>query len=145
MKETHQDRKLKRLDVKPIFYYVNLLEHLVKKGQTPKCLTVCLLVDDAYKVLARGVSILSPLDQFNGKIGRAKALGMAVKAAFRKQSFYGIMATRFPSYHPIWKAWLDYSYRATYEPEHLTRLEETLVASLKLRIEGGESKCLKPQ
>ena len=48
---------------------------------------VCLLLDDNHKkIIARGVSICSPRDQFVKRTGMDKAVGMAVRAFYNLDS-----------------------------------------------------------
>jgi len=93
---TKQQQHLSRLQVEPIYYR----EH----GVT----TICLLRRDK-EILARGIAVCSPLDQFVKKTGRAKALGMAIRATKRGEDSEPIVASRFhcaapPPVHPLWKA-----------------------------------------
>ena len=46
--------------------------------------TICLLIDEGGMVVARGVSICSPKDQFVKKTGRNKAQGQALRAVAHK-------------------------------------------------------------
>ena len=48
--------------------------------------TVCLLLDDKNKMVARGTSICSSADLFSRREGRVSAMGRAVKAIINKKS-----------------------------------------------------------
>ena len=61
------------------FYDVTWDEHI------PVC-TVCLALGENGTVLARGVSICSPVDGINRKKGRNMALGRAIQAIHRSES-----------------------------------------------------------
>jgi len=77
-----QQQIAEELGVRPYFYYM---------GQIA---TVCLLKKED-KCVARGVSICSPLDQFNRATGRAKSFGRAIKAVVRQESNCSINLDRF--------------------------------------------------
>jgi len=78
--------------------------------------TVCLLVNsEATEIIARGVAICSPLDQFNKRIGRAKALGMALRA-FMVGTDSGLIMKRH-AHHPSNLAALRFGYRSAHYPQ----------------------------
>jgi len=112
---TKQEEWLKALNVKPFYYYLE------------KEITVCLLVKNG-KVVARGIAVCSPSDQFVKKTGRAKALGMALRAAINKENNQIIKPRRFILYqpiHPLFKAEI-FVYRSYYLPS-LTEFEKKLL------------------
>jgi len=112
-----QQQHLEQLQVSPIYYY----EYGV--------ITVCLLIRDK-QVLARGVAVCSPLDQFVKKVGRAKALGMALRALLRSESSEHISPRQFlgthQQIHPLWEA-EKFGYRSQYIPK-LTDTEKQILA-----------------
>jgi len=72
--------KLKRLGLEEKYYYLRFGEG---EGPVRGVATVCLVgysSPDGTRHYVRGVSFCSPKDQFNKKVGRAKALGRAIKA-----------------------------------------------------------------
>jgi hypothetical protein len=80
--------------VKELYYYVRThTEH----GNLPRA-TVCLLVQDG-KVLARGISICSVLDQFVKVKGRGLAKSRALKALAQKTGGGEILPERFVKEH----------------------------------------------
>jgi len=131
---TKQQEHLKRLQVEPIYYR----EHDV--------ITVCLLRHGG-EILARGIAVCSPLDQFVKKTGRDKALGMALRATKRGEDSEPIFASRFhcaapPPVHPLYKA-EEFEWRSAYMPI-LTGLEKQLLSKILsreaetcLRNDGG--------
>lgn len=80
----HNEAKLKQmgLEGKPKFYYLKFgVDEHGNAGQGVA--TVCLLPCSSYVPtvnFTRGIAFCNPLDQFNRKLGRAIALGRAVKA-----------------------------------------------------------------
>ena len=113
-------QQIQELVVEPLYYYEDVI-------------TVCLL-KRGKEVLARGVAICSPIDQFVKKVGRMKALGMALRALVQHRSSGDIRPGRFigrPSQHihPLWKA-EKFQRRSDYEPE-LTDRELYIVAKAK--------------
>ncbi len=104
---------------------IPLVNHIFYYEGFKRTTTVCLLLKDR-SVIARGVAICSPLDQFVKRIGRTKALGMAAAAIHRKENSRQIrscgnrilQARRF-AYH--------FKYRSCYCPI-LTERETDLVA-----------------
>lgn len=77
------DEYLKQNNLKPLFYYIG--RHSI---------TVCLLLKGD-TVMVRGVAICSVSDQFEKKIGRAKALGRAVQSYIRSGNIGEINPDRF--------------------------------------------------
>lgn len=126
------DEQLAKFAVgKPFFYYNGGI-------------TVCLLCKDG-SVIARGVSICSPRDQFLKKIGRAKSLGRALQALWNSENVGEIEPARFdhlPSIsvngqaeeysYLLWKACdlfdnsENHCYKAWYLPT-LTEKEENII------------------
>ena len=97
-------------------------------------ITVCLLVKDG-TVVARGVSICSPKDQFVKRIGRAKALGRALRAVTRREDNDLIIPYRnqiINNYehngiaHFIFPAYELFSSKSSYMPM-LNQFEQKLV------------------
>ena len=88
------EQQMQELKVEPIFYY---------EGRV----TVCLLRQPDGLVVARGVAICSPTDQFVKKTGRNKALGQAMLAFVHRKDageIRAIKSCRFNSSHPVWEA-----------------------------------------
>lgn len=118
--------QLEKLGVdKPRFYY-ELAERV----------TVCLLTKDGAPI-ARGVAICSMLDQFERRIGRAKALGRAVQALQKGESTALIRPGRFELTRPLnyrlrmeWAAGMISPYKATFMPK-LTGFEDKMVNGKK--------------
>jgi len=113
------DERLRGLNVKPMFYY--------EEGTT----TVCLLLRPDGTVVSRGVAICSPLDQFARRIGRTKAMGMAVAAVENKKNSRKIREFGHPS---MVRAHFTFGYRSSYLPDLEWRnsaLTEKEVALLK--------------
>lgn len=88
--------------------------------------TVCLVLRKG-TVVARGVSICSPLDHFHRSFGRAVARGRALRAV-RKERDTGAIERRTDSItNPAltW-AWSIFPYKSSWMPQ-LTPFEETLI------------------
>jgi len=101
-----QQLKLEQLGVSTVFYYENGI------------ITVCLL-RQGKQILARGVAVCSPLDQFVKRTGRAKALGMALRAISRQMASGDMQPLRFgvPRMgHPLWEAHKSFPWRSDYMP-----------------------------
>ena len=88
MKVTDLNKKVCDLEVTNIRYY-NL------KTELTNVYDVCILLDKNNKILSRGVSICSFLDQYVKKTGRNRAFGRAVKALVNKQNSLEINPLRF--------------------------------------------------
>ena len=111
------DKKLEELEVRPLFYYN---EHI----------TTCLLLRNS-TVLARGVSICSPKDQFSKKEGRIKATGRAIGALVNRNTYNKIKPSRFAfkegyNNNDIIIAAEIFGVKSTYVPT-LTSFEKELV------------------
>jgi hypothetical protein len=102
MKQSQQQRA-EELGVRPYFYYLG--------GTT----TVCLLKKDN-ECVARGISICSPLDQFEKSTGRAKAFGRALKAFIKENTDCLILIDR-----------LVRKYNGRYELEQLLKTHHTFL------------------
>ena len=63
-------------NMKKVFYY---LRCLTPQGDVHPYACVCVAQSDE-GVIARGISVCSPSDHFSKEIGRAKALGYAIRA-----------------------------------------------------------------
>ncbi len=94
---------LKENKITPVFYYNN---HE----------SVCLLINEDKKVLARGVSICSYRDQFIKKIGRAKAMGRAIKAYKNRQSSDPIRFDWCPDWSWLASSAEKFKYKSNYNP-----------------------------
>ncbi len=122
-----QEKHLADNHLQPIYYY---------EGK----ITVCLLRHGTHPVLilSRGVAICSPSDQFIKRIGRARALGMALRAFKHKESWGEIVPLlRRSRKHPIWQLYHKWGDRSTYEPT-LTSWERTLIDKIILKDAGRE-------
>ena len=111
------DRKLEELEVRPLFYYNG-------------CTTTCLLLKGK-KVVARGISICSPKDQFIKREGRVKATGRAIGALINRTSYNRIYPSRFSNKEEynnsdIFLAAETYRTKSAYSPK-LTKFEESLI------------------
>lgn len=107
---------------------VELLNGRIAKYYYEGTTTVCLLIEDG-KVVTRGVSVCSPLDQFVKKIGRAKALGRAIQALVRGGDVGEMIPFRFDSCQyrlGLEYAWWNFLYKSSYLPK-LTEKEKAIL------------------
>jgi hypothetical protein len=121
---TKLELKAESLGVVPIFYYVS------PEDCVARTTTVCLLIKEK-EVMARGVAVCSPLDNFEKRIGRAKALGRAIQAIVRKETSGEICSQRFYCSHNNQHVTLEdaeerYKAKSNYLPK-LTQWEKELV------------------
>lgn len=79
--------KLSRFGVEDIKYY-----H--KKTPLANIYDICILLDKNNKILSRGISICSILDQYIKKTGKNKSFGRAVKALENKINSFEINPSR---------------------------------------------------
>lgn len=112
-----QQKKMEQMGVKPIFYYED------------EVIAVCLLRLNG-EVVARGVAVCSPLDQFVKKTGRAKALGMAMHALVHRKTSREMRSERFGLIHPLRDADRKFRWRSGYKPE-LTEKELAIVSKVR--------------
>lgn len=139
-----QEKHLADDQLQPIYYY---------EGKV----TICLLRHErGVFVLSRGVAICSPSDQFIKRIGRARALGMALRSLKYLKSWGEIRPLNYPPpqsgkpTHPIWQISPKFKYRSTYLPQ-LTLWERVLLDKiiqkeaerLQKSLEEAEKKLLK--
>ena len=88
----------------------------------------CLLVDEVTRqAVARGVSICSPKDQFEKKVGRAKARGRAQQAIARKGNVDSILFKQKLETFTDTDDFEIIDYYATYQPFETTMNEKSLV------------------
>jgi hypothetical protein len=71
-------RKLELYQLKDLYYYGSI-------PVTGHRRTTCVLLNGENGIVARGISMCSPRDQFNKRVGRAKALGNAMRAIEHKK------------------------------------------------------------
>jgi len=123
------EQALEQYDLRdPIFYF----EH---ENQT----AVCLLVKRNGTALARGVSVCSPFDHYDKEVGRAIAIGRALRAIKKMDTTEEINPNRFTehkSFYPrnkeieahqrLDKARISFGYKSCYLPRK-TRFELWLV------------------
>jgi len=100
--------------------------------------TICLLINEmefGYQIVARGIAICSPRDQFSRKVGRAKALGMALRAITHRRSSGDIKPQRFQDPHPIFKVgFRGFEWRSEYRPR-INSHETDLINSTRKKKE----------
>jgi len=125
VKEKKQKQHLRELGLKDTYYY---------DGYGARTTTICLLVQDT-TIVARGVALCSPLDQFNKQVGRAKALGQAIKAALSHETsglFY------LNCKHPLYLTATKYGHRSVYYPQPFEYEAKVLsiLQSLKKKRKG---------
>jgi hypothetical protein len=112
--------KLEKLNLTPVFHY---------EGRA----TICLLVDKSKRSLSRGIAICSNRDNFSKKIGRMKALGVALQT-YEHQTNMGLISPNAYRKQALTSADRDtlgsfairYEYRGAYLPK-LTPVETKLV------------------
>jgi len=115
----------------PLFYY-------------DKQTSVCLLMNTKGEPMARGIAICSPLDPFEKRIGRAKALGRAIQALIKQDTNGWINPHRFDERKPgiprtkqeeikirLRNAAYTYGWKSAFHPT-LTDLEKQLLNGSKL-------------
>lgn len=88
MNPTELMSKLSRFGVWEIKYYN-------KKTELSNIYDVCILIDKNNKILSRGISICSLMDQYVRKTGKNKSLGRAIKALENKVNSFEINPIRF--------------------------------------------------
>jgi hypothetical protein len=104
--------KLTKYCLQAKYYYINGISRI----------SICLLIDKSGTVLARGIAICNPGDQFNRKYGRTIALARAFQCLKHKESMYPIT-----TFEKIGTGLLG-GYKAKYLP-NLTKHEEELLKS----------------
>ena len=90
--------------------------------------TICLLIEEQGGVVARGVSVCSPKDQFVKKTGRNKALGQALRAVAHKSN-----RGRLP-YKLFAEGQTTFGYKACYVPPGLFPPERKIVEKFRGRL-----------
>ena len=115
----HPEIKVEELGLRPFFFHE-------KFGDNSGAITYCYL-KEGDNVVARGLAVCSPMDVFNKKIGRSIALGRAVEAVIREQSFGPLVFHDAVSYNEAYLgACLDFKFKAEYLPEIVGFEKETM-------------------
>jgi hypothetical protein len=108
---------MQELGVEPLYYYM---------GEEHNRVSVCLLMRKD-KAVARGVSICSPMDIFEKRLGRIRATGRAIQALVNKVTTDEIVGCRFDYGYPgLWDAEGDFGFKSAFDPI-LTEREEGIV------------------
>ncbi len=96
--------KLTTLGARVIVYY--LRNPFPLEGDFGRPYAAVALLIKANQVVAKGLSICNTSDQFIKRVGRARALGLAIKAC-----------TRATNSNPVPKAWKEWKFMSAYLPE----------------------------
>jgi len=118
--EQEQKMVLESMGLYDRIYYMKLEGSVIS--------TVLLCNKKSNEVVARGITICSPLDQFNKKQGRVMARGRAIKAAVRKDNCDAIQGSSgISNVDVVVGVAAVFGYKSAYKPE-LTEFEQKLCA-----------------